>query len=629
MGMVRLTEQVIEYLLVSSALLFLLGMLSFFAVKLLRIKGKTKIWVFALVFILPVIYPVRSFLPESIMIPIRMHAGYLKPLSVISSETPGSAETSILLIASHSNGKITSTEENLSSWSLRERLLDAASMFYKNWKQVAAILWVLVFSIFFVRLIAAAYTIKRLLRLSTPVTDQRITGLLRQCSSDTGLTYVPMLYELQGISTPMAMGFLKPVIVIPGHFIRKKSIEGLRFTLLHELKHIDQRHNLWLFIESLIGAIYFFHPVIHWAKRKIHEEMEHICDSHVIYITRKSATYADFLLNEIWKNNQGRYPAFSLPFISSASKTADRIRSILENRIASASMPAREIVTTVLVFIVFLSFIFITGATSVKGPVKMTDSISPVETINRVTTPVQTGQIEYIKASSVTTPLTVPKDNKAMETVTTPKKAVILSKIEYITERPYEKPVTDPVNKANSTSENFAIKEPIQTPEQLPEQPESVVVDKTDNSNNISHEDDNPLTDTQVQKLPPPAGTTALKYLGPPVKELTVYGIDNIKALDQYTILLIMRGGDMYLTRLSSPCPALLHANSYMRLSLTGRISKLENIQIISNNHIIGMTGMFGDFYPYKYQGNKAEAIKLLKNNLLKKLVAEGTFKKS
>ena len=89
MEITRLTEQVIEYLLISSALLFLLGMLSLFAVQLFKIKGKTKIWVFALVFILPVIYPVRSFLPESMMIPVPLQSDYLKPLTVISGENPG------------------------------------------------------------------------------------------------------------------------------------------------------------------------------------------------------------------------------------------------------------------------------------------------------------------------------------------------------------------------------------------------------------------------------------------------------------------------------------------------------------------------------------------------------------
>ncbi len=633
MGILNLSESVIEYLLISSTLLFLMGMISLFVVRLLGIKGKTKIWIFVLVFILPVIYPVRSLLPESVRIPIQMQSDYLKPLTIIASGNPVSAETSILSVSPEAKGKFTNrkiivAEEEVSPLSVKEMAIYTASMFYKNWKQVATLLWVLIFSIFFIRLVASTRAIKKLLTLSTPVADQKILELLRQCASDTGLTYVPLLYEAQGISTPMAMGFFKPVIVIPTHLVTEKYIHGLRFTLLHELKHIDQRHNLWLFIESLIGAIYFFHPVIHWIKRKIHEEMEKICDGHVIKVTHKNVTYADFLLNEIWQNSSGRYPAFSLPFITSTSKTAARVRSIIENRAVSASKPAREIVVAVTVFIVFSSFMFITGATRVQGPEKMAIPISSVEAINRVTVPVQTEDLERIKASSATTPVTSPKDNKAIETVTIQNNTQIANKGEYLTDKRIEKSGPAPVKQVNSTAENRDMKKSLQTPEQISEQPESVMINKSDSSNNIPQTTVNPIKETMVETLPPPAETTAQKYLGTPVKELTTYRIDNIKALDQYTILFIMRGGDMYLTRLSGPCPALLYANSLMQLSITaGRISALDHIQVISNGNIIGITGTFGDFYPYKYQGNKAEALKFLKKTLLKDLIAEGAFK--
>lgn len=624
MELARLTEQIIEYLIISSALLFLLGMLSLFAVQLFKVKGKTKIWIFAFVFILPVIYPARSFLPESIRIPLALQSDYLKPLSIISRGTPVSAGKPILPITHESKGKFTKskiidTKIVAPILGLRERALDTASMLFTNWKLVTAILWMIIFSIFLSRLIAATRAIKRLLRLSTPVNDQRIIGLLRQCASETRLPYVPPLYEVQGISTPMAMGFLKPVIIIPSHLITAKSIEGLRFTLLHELKHIDQRHNLWLFIESIIGAVYFFHPVIPWAKRKIHEEMEHICDGHVIKVTHKSITYADFLLNEIWQNSPSRYSAFSLPFISSSSKTADRIRLILENRVASASMPAREVVVVISIFILFSSFIFFTGVTMVKVP----NPISSFENWDRETDPKQIEHTVNIKASSVTTPLTSPVKNKARihEAVISQMNAEITNKREYATESLYEKSGTVSVKQTTSTANNKDMGKRLPAMEVFSEQPENLTVKKSDASVNFSQATDTPVTETIADTLPSPVETTAKKYLGAPVKELTIHRIDNIKVLDQYTILFIMHGGDMYLTRLPDPCPALLYTNDFNLPSITGRISKFDRIQAISNNRVLGTTAMLGEFYPYRYEGSKGKAIKLLK-----KLISEGVL---
>ena len=88
-----------------------------------------------------------------------------------------------------------------------------------------------------------------------------------------------------------------------------------------------------------------------------------------------------------------------------------------------------------------------------------------------------------------------------------------------------------------------------------------------------------------------------------------------------------MRGGNIYLTRLSVPCPSLLSATDFNLGSNSGKLSKFDRIQTISFGQIMGTTGMLGPIYPYKYEGNKYEAIKLLKNSLLAELVKEGAFK--
>jgi hypothetical protein len=77
MGILKLTEYVIEYLIISSALFFLMSILSFFAVTAFRVKGAIKILLYALVFILPVIYPSRILLPESFRIPVRLGSDYI------------------------------------------------------------------------------------------------------------------------------------------------------------------------------------------------------------------------------------------------------------------------------------------------------------------------------------------------------------------------------------------------------------------------------------------------------------------------------------------------------------------------------------------------------------------------
>ena len=119
----------------------------------------------------------------------------------------------------------------------------------------------------------------------------------------------------------------------------------------------------------------------------------------------------------------------------------------------------------------------------------------------------------------------------------------------------------------------------------------------------------------------------AEKYLGTPVNELSINRIDNIRVLDEYTVLFIMRGGNIYLTRLSAPCPSLLYATDFNLVSNLGKLSNYDRIQAVSFGQVMGTTEMLGPIYPYKYEGNKYEAIKLLKSSLLTELVTEGAFK--
>jgi len=108
--------------------------------------------------------------------------------------------------------------------------------------------------------------------------------------------------------------------------------EGLRFTLLHEMAHLKRLDSWWLLLELLLKAVYFFHPVVHWVLRKIREEREILCDFQVTQITKAKASYAEFLLKQIWISGNGKGRAFAVPFGEKRSSVARRVRHILSDR---------------------------------------------------------------------------------------------------------------------------------------------------------------------------------------------------------------------------------------------------------------------------------------------------------
>ncbi len=589
MELLSLTELIFEYLLISSVLLLIIGIFGFITVQILKIQGKAKLWICALIIVLPLAYPAKTLVPDFIKVSVPLN-------SLNFSLKKAITDTDIQEISNHTLAASDTLDEvytdNRSNTAnppyisgIKDRIKSGISLLAGSWKLILSAIWVLFFLFSIFRLFKAVFKSGRILKIADPVTDSKTLNLLEQCRTETGLASTPGLYRADGISSPMAMGLFKPGIIIPGHLLKEGYGEGLRFTLLHELKHLKMRHNWWLLLESVIGAAYFFHPVIRWAKEKIHEELEHVCDCHVVRVTEKSASYADFLLNEIWQKNIKRDTAFALPFVSGRSKTAARIYSILDSARPTAISRVSNnaaVLTTLTAF----SLIFLLSVTpAVKTPLPSFNSIIPSsESIlhrpeRSLPSMPENGKthIENVSNSALSEDLSldirvIPAEKTGMEK---------LADMEI----------------PGSESVSMFLKEDIKSIE--------------------------PVTIFS-------SGIMAEKYLGTPVDQISAYRIDNIKVLDAYTILFIMKGGNMYLTRLSVPNPSLLHANSYRVPGHTGNLTSLtkyDRIQPIINELPVNTTGTLGLFYPFLYDGKYFEGIRLLKKGLLNDLVKEGAFK--
>lgn len=98
------------------------------------------------------------------------------------------------------------------------------------------------------------------------------------------------------ISTPLTIGFLKPIILIPLASINHLSTEQLEAVLLHELAHIKRYDYLLNIILSLIEMSLFFNPFIQLIRKHIHTERENSCDDWVLQFQYNVTAYAEALL---------------------------------------------------------------------------------------------------------------------------------------------------------------------------------------------------------------------------------------------------------------------------------------------------------------------------------------------
>jgi len=162
---------------------------------------------------------------------------------------------------------------------------------------IAYFIWC-VGAVFMAFIVIRAYRKLGKLRLgSTDVNDSMTIEMLSLLKRKIGVRRSVSLRASPEIYTPMSIGFLSPVIVIPNSVINDSSSKQLEMILTHELAHIKRNDYLVNLLQNVLRIVFFFHPLFHLMNRNLARECEHICDDWVIHVTEHRTRYAECLVN--------------------------------------------------------------------------------------------------------------------------------------------------------------------------------------------------------------------------------------------------------------------------------------------------------------------------------------------
>ena len=127
------------------------------------------------------------------------------------------------------------------------------------------------------------------------MTDTRVLGIFRAARERLGLDRDVIVMESRRILSPMTVGTLHPVILLPAGLARDSSDEDLLAIGLHELAHIRRHDSLLLTLLSVVRAMFFFHPLVWLACRQVSALAESACDDAVLSATGEPVSYAKML----------------------------------------------------------------------------------------------------------------------------------------------------------------------------------------------------------------------------------------------------------------------------------------------------------------------------------------------
>ena len=139
------------------------------------------------------------------------------------------------------------------------------------------------------------YRIGRWARLGRVVTDPRVLGIFRDARRRLGLARDFTVVENERTLSPMTVGTLHPVILLPAGLANDSSDEDLLAVALHELKHVQRCDSLLLTLLSVVRAVLFFHPLVWLACRQASDLAESACDDAVLQATGRPVPYARML----------------------------------------------------------------------------------------------------------------------------------------------------------------------------------------------------------------------------------------------------------------------------------------------------------------------------------------------
>jgi beta-lactamase regulating signal transducer with metallopeptidase domain/outer membrane biosynthesis protein TonB len=95
--------------------------------------------------------------------------------------------------------------------------------------------------------------------------------------------------------TPMVLGWLRPVILLPSAALLGLSPAALEAILAHELAHVRRHDFLANVLQSILEALLFFHPAAWWLSRQIRELREHCCDDAAVALSGDPAPLTEGL----------------------------------------------------------------------------------------------------------------------------------------------------------------------------------------------------------------------------------------------------------------------------------------------------------------------------------------------
>jgi beta-lactamase regulating signal transducer with metallopeptidase domain len=198
------------------------------------------------------------------------------------------------------------------------------------WGLVLFVAWVLAASVAMLRLVAGLWRLGTLRRSCVAIDGADLKPATKEMIADFSSSKSVTLATSECVNVPAAIGFFKPMIVIPAWALRELTPAELNIVLIHEFAHL-RRGDAWTnLLQKIVRSVFLFHPAVCWIESRLSLEREMACDDHVLAETANPRGYATCLVALLEKSVAHRGWAMAQAAVHRTGEASQRIAQILD-----------------------------------------------------------------------------------------------------------------------------------------------------------------------------------------------------------------------------------------------------------------------------------------------------------
>ncbi len=239
--------------------------------------------------------------------------------------------------------------------------------------------WLAGVIVLLIRMAGGLWRVRRLQASALALAPSRWQAAGERVAARLGLPRVVRIVESALVETPTAIGWLKPVILLPIAALANLTPSQIEAILAHELIHIRRHDYVLNVVQTLAETLLFYHPGVWWLSSQVRTEREHCCDDAAVAMCGDPVDYVTALAELEAYRSSGT----TLALAATGGALTARVRRLLLPPIGTEPRPVSWVVTAAVTLLLAggVGSVFVPFGQNTNASVVMAGAVQDVEPI--------------------------------------------------------------------------------------------------------------------------------------------------------------------------------------------------------------------------------------------------------